>query len=448
MNNFISTTNKPPIPTDNFVGREKEINTLIESLGAQDGFHQRAGSTAVISGEYGVGKTELALVIAQRVAQNFPDGQLIISFDNDPQNNLSVPEILETIIHSIDPFALLPDDLGELCNLYSSLLKNKKLLIILDQAIEVENLVLLTPPQRSALLLTSRHSISLPAAFNLELSGLEANDAEKLFATICPKGSKHTLTLAQLCSYHPLAIYLAAGLLINKQSLKLENIITRIESYKSNKLDLLNYLVELAYNQMDVSTQDTLAQLSVFTDSFSLDTATELIDGAGTNTLDLSQQLTFLSKMNLLNYNELTNHYSMHTIVRKFALKHLGDSSNVRFRMADYFANIIEDIVTFSLRGSDGVLLSLLLFDDHKVHIKQSWRWLSIQDIKSRKITTLILKYYKIIEAFGRLRFFPKTELIPQMKKALEAAEHVNDKENIIYISEKLADTYEGLTSP
>lgn len=448
MNNYIPSTNKPPAPAKNFVGREKEINTLIKSLTAQKESYSPGSRIAVISGECGAGKTELALVIAQHLAQNFPDGQLFMPFDHSPENNLSLLAVFETIIHSIDPFALLPDDVSELCKLYNSLLANKKMLIIIDQATETEDLLLLTPPQGSTLLCTSRHSIDIPGAFSLELRGLNANDAEKLCTTICPQNSKHALTLAQLCGSHPLAISLASVLLSNKQGLILEDIVKEIESYKYHNSDLLNYFVEKIYTQLDVSTQKLLIQLSVVTGSFSQYTVAGIISGNDNNTLDLNQQLTSLSKMDLLNYSESTNQYSMHTIVREFALKHLGGSSNDCFRMADYCSEIIEDIVTISLRGSDGLLLSLLLFDDHKVHIKQSLKWISLQDTKSQNINTLTLKYYKIVEAFGRLRFFPKTELIPHIKKALEAAEYINDKENILSISENLANTYETITSP
>jgi len=66
------------------LGLSQEINTIVASLTTLNFFHQNAGNVAVISGKYGEGKTELVLVIAQRLPQDFPDGQLIISFDNAP----------------------------------------------------------------------------------------------------------------------------------------------------------------------------------------------------------------------------------------------------------------------------------------------------------------------------------------------------------------------------
>lgn len=129
MNNFFSTTSKPQISSDNFIGRKTEIDLLVQSLSTQNSIHQTTGNIAVISGETGIGKTELALIIAKHLDNEFPDGQLIISFDKDPENKLIVSEILETIIHNIAPFALLSDDLNELKALYTSLLESRKILI-------------------------------------------------------------------------------------------------------------------------------------------------------------------------------------------------------------------------------------------------------------------------------------------------------------------------------
>jgi len=93
-------------------------------------------------------------------------------------------------------------------------------------------------------------------------------------------------------------------------------------------------------------------------------------------------------------------------------------------------------------RGSDGVLLSLLVFDDHKIYIKQAWAWLQQQEEKSPVIDALILRFYKITETFGRLRFFPERELVPQIKAALEAAQRLNDRGATLSILGNFGRTY------
>jgi hypothetical protein len=98
--------------------------------------------------------------------------------------------------------------------------------------------------------------------------------------------------------------------------------------------------------------------------------------------------------------------------------------------------------VALAHRGSDGVLLSLLVFDDHKIHIKQAWVWLQQQEQKSPVIDVFILRFYKITEVFGRLRFFPERELIPQIKAALEAAQRLNERDAALSILGNLGRNY------
>jgi Cdc6-like AAA superfamily ATPase len=97
---------------ERFVGRETEINSLIRSLTTQNNFHKTSGNISIISGETGIGKTELALILAQRLVEEFPDGQLIISLSNELKITTKISDILKTVIHNLDAFDQLPDDLN------------------------------------------------------------------------------------------------------------------------------------------------------------------------------------------------------------------------------------------------------------------------------------------------------------------------------------------------
>jgi hypothetical protein len=64
----------------------------------------------------------------------------------------------------------------------------------------------------------------------------------------------------------------------------------------------------------------------------------------------------------------------MHEILRLFASKKLSDSSGVYLRLAQSCSKIIDEIHSLSIKGSDGFIISLLMFDVHKDKIKQSCR--------------------------------------------------------------------------
>jgi tetratricopeptide (TPR) repeat protein len=446
---LVSATNRPQIPIHDFVGRETEINSLVESLNPKDGDPALSGKVATIHGEAGVGKTELARVVAHRLRPKFPDAQLAIEYSNAGDRTLAVQHVLETAVHSLDPLARLPDNPNELQTLYLSLLEGKRVLVIVDQVGNENGISLLVPPPTCALLLTSRHPLNLPAAVAHHLDKLSPTDAEHLLVTMCPRVGSNASVLARLCRYTPLALRLSAALLVYDLSLEVESHIRvlseqveQIATYKDRPEAFFDVFIRQAYERLDPCSQQAFCQLGVFLDGFSQTAAAALANIDGSAHEDMDHLLETLSQLNLLAFDKATECFSMHASVRDFALEHLSDSSEVRLRLAQHYASIAEGCAALAHRGSDGVLLSVLVFDDHKLYIKQAWAWLQEQEQRSPIIDALILKFYKITETLGRLRFFPERELIPQIKTALEAAERLNDRETTLSILGTLGRTY------
>ena len=449
---LISATNRPQIPVHDFVGRETEINSLVESLNPKDSDPVPSGKVAMIYGEAGIGKTELAWVVAHHLCPKYPDAQLAIKFSNAGDSTLAVQHVLETVIHTFDPLARLPDNLNELQALYNSLVEGEKVLIIVDQVDSEKAVNLLIPPPTCALMLTTRHQFKLPTAFNLDLGHLLLVEAEHLLLTICPRIGAEAATLAHSCQYSPLALRLSASLLAYDLSFEVKDYIRvstkPVEQTANNKVyrkNLINEIIQQAYQQLDAISQQAFCKLGVFLDGFDQTAAVALVDTAGGEPEEANRQLDTLCQLNLLGFDEATEFYRMHTSVRDFALEHLVDSSKTHLRLAHYYANIAEDCAALAHRDSDGVFLSLLIFDDHKFHIKQVWAWLQQQEQGSPVIDAFILRFYKVMEAFGRLRFFPERELIPQIKTALEAAQRLNDHEATLSILGSLGRTYHML---
>jgi hypothetical protein len=438
---LISAANRPQIPVRDFVGRETEINSLVESFNPKDSDPTSSGKVVVIFGEAGVGKTELAWVVARRLRPKYPDAQLSIRVCNIGDSSLAVQHILETVIHTLDPLARLPDNLNELQALYISLLEGKKVLIIVDQVGKENGINLLIPPPTCALLITSRHQFDLPTAFTLHLDRLSPEDAERLLLTICSRIGSNASVLAGLCRYTPLALRLSATLLAYDPSLEVESHVRVLSeqveqtaTYKDRPEALFEVFIRQIHERLDTFSQQTFCQLAVFSDGFGQTAAAALADSDGSAHEDINHPLDTLSQLNLLAFDEGTNSFRMHALVRDFALEHLVDSSETRLRLIQHYANTMEHCAVLAHRGSDGLLLSLLIFDDHKIHIKQAWVWLQQQEQKSPVIDVFILSFYKITEIFGRLRFFPERELIPQIKAALEAAQRLNDREATLSI--------------
>jgi hypothetical protein len=199
-------------PTKDFVGREGEIETL---LAAFDG----AGRGAVISGVRGmggVGKTELACVLAKRLKDRFPDGQIAFNLrgasEDDSSNPATAVEAVQHVLRSFHPDAKLPEDLDQLKGLYHSVLDGKQVLLMMDNARDAGQLAPLTPPPDGcALMVTSRHRFTLAGMAAIDLDTLPPEEARDLLLEICPRIGEHAGALAKRCGYLPLALRLAAS---------------------------------------------------------------------------------------------------------------------------------------------------------------------------------------------------------------------------------------------
>ncbi len=143
----------PPVPRQlpaavtGFTGRAAELHTLTRML---DEARAGAVGTVVISaigGAAGVGKTALAVYWGHQAAGRFPDGQLYVNLRAfDPSGTPAAPEV--AILGFLDalgvPPAGIPPAAEAQVGLYRSLLADKRMLIVADNARDEQQV----PPHR------------------------------------------------------------------------------------------------------------------------------------------------------------------------------------------------------------------------------------------------------------------------------------------------------------
>jgi DNA-binding SARP family transcriptional activator/tetratricopeptide (TPR) repeat protein len=179
----------PDLPE--FCGRLDAVASLNALLAAAQG---RAGPTAppvaAITGTPGVGKTALAIHWAHTVTDQFPDGQLYVNlggFDSDGAA-LMPAEALRGFLDTLGVATeRIPADPPARVGLYRSLLADKRVLVVLDNARDEEQVRPLLPGTPGCLtLVTSRNRLSglvaAEGARPLHLDLLTATEARTMLA--------------------------------------------------------------------------------------------------------------------------------------------------------------------------------------------------------------------------------------------------------------------------
>jgi DNA-binding SARP family transcriptional activator/Tfp pilus assembly protein PilF len=145
-----------------FTARYHELADLDARLLA--GRVSRAPVISAICGSGGVGKTTLAVHWARQVADQFPDGQLYVDlrgFDPTGQS-LEPAEAIRVLLDALAvPSDRIPASLEARTGLYRSLLAGKRVLVLLDNARDVEQVRPLLPGEPGCLtVVTSRDQLT------------------------------------------------------------------------------------------------------------------------------------------------------------------------------------------------------------------------------------------------------------------------------------------------
>ena len=210
-----------PAGVAHFAGRSAELAELRTWM--RDAAASRAVKILVIGGTAGAGKTALAVHWAHQCAADFPDGQLYVNLRGfGPSGSPVTPA--DALRWFLGAFGVteeqMPDSLDAQAALYRSVLADKRMLVILDNARDAAQVRPLLPGSPTCLVLvTSRNRLPSLAATEsarlVQLDVLSAAEAHELLAgRLGERGGDEAEAAGELiesCSRLPLALSIVAA---------------------------------------------------------------------------------------------------------------------------------------------------------------------------------------------------------------------------------------------
>ena len=225
-----------PMDCAGFTGRAGEMQTLDRIL-ATDG-----ALVAVITGMGGVGKTALAVRWAWRHRSRYPDGQLYADLHGHAITGPARPlRVLTGFLAALgEPAERIPEDEGQAAALLRTRLEGKRILLLLDNAFDAQQVRPLLPaaPGCAAIVTTRDRMTGLIArdgAVAVVVRPLpDAEAAALLVASMGERGDGEppavVAELAGLCAHLPLALRIAAANLAARPSYRLADYVAALAS--------------------------------------------------------------------------------------------------------------------------------------------------------------------------------------------------------------------------
>ncbi len=179
-----------PPPRD-FTGREAEIKELLEML-------EHGGVTiSGLQGLGGVGKTTLALKLAEALKDKYPDAQFYLDLKGADAKPLPAADALAHVIRAYYPTIKMPEKFEDLRGQYLSVLHNQRALLLMDNARDEQQVEPLIPPPGCLLMVTSRFHFTVPGLKVKNLNALLPEDAVKLAMNIVLHAMRQDLRLPE-----------------------------------------------------------------------------------------------------------------------------------------------------------------------------------------------------------------------------------------------------------
>ncbi len=410
-----------PPPPDDFTGRESELNDLSNNL---------VGGV-LICGLGGVGKTALALKLAEIIVPRYPDAQFYLDLQGTGDNPLSAEDAMRHIIRAYRPMDRLPESLTELAPIYQSVLHGRRALLLMDNATDQRQVEpLISPHKDCVLLVTSRQKFTLPVIHARNLDVLPRADSIKLLRSIAPRIGDYGDEIARLCGDLPLALRVAGVALAKTRDLTPDDFARRLGETGVSHLKDVDAALNVSYKMLSAEQRRLWRALAVFPQTFD--------DKAAAAVWQVTRKaaqstLSDLMKWSLVEFNADDGRYRLHDLARLFAEARLSEAGAeetgvAQRRFALHYRTVLSACQSLYLEGNDSVLRGLALFDQEWGNIQCGQVWAEARIEKDSFAAQLCMDYPNAGVYVLELRQHPR-ERIRWLEAQLAAARQLKRRD-------------------
>lgn len=343
-----------PPRTTHLIGRNDELAALRRLLAAgrrgdASARGDERGTTVVnVFGIGGVGKTSLAVHAARRLLPEFPGGCLFADLSGTGDLPASPQEIVAGFLRALGlTDSEIPTDGDTRVGLYRSVLANRRVLVVLDDAFdEAQVRPLLPTADGCAVIVTSRRTlVDLPGAQPLQLGVLSARSAIDLLAEVSARDELLTdraaARIVDLCGRLPLAVRIVGARLRTRADLTPSAMARRL-ARQHDRLDELvvgdlhvRRSIDIGYRRLDPEQRTLLRRIGLLpVAEFSGWIAADLLGCPPKRADRLLERLLEANLLDVVSAPGAPARYRIHDLVQLFLRERAMDEDQPDVRQA------------------------------------------------------------------------------------------------------------------